>query len=87
MSEIKKSKKLLLIKVDLGSYTKQIVAGIKEFYSPDDLLGSQVCVVDNLKPTKLMGILSEGMLLAAKDKDGLSLMRVESKKENGTKIS
>jgi methionyl-tRNA synthetase len=86
-SEIKKSKKLLLVKVDLGSYTKQIVAGIKEFYSPDDLLGSQVCVVDNLKPTKLMGILSEGMLLAAKDKDGLSLMRVESKKENGTKIS
>jgi methionyl-tRNA synthetase len=86
-SEVEKSKKLLLLKVDMGGTTKQIVAGIREFYSTNDLLNTQVCVVANLKPAKLMGLISEGMLLAAKDSDGLSLIRPETNKKNGTKIS
>jgi methionyl-tRNA synthetase len=86
--EVKKSDRLLLLQVDLGEEKpRQIVAGIKEFYSPSELLNTQVCVVANLKPAKLMGMLSEGMLLAAKDKNGLSLLRPETPKEVGTKVS
>ena len=88
VEEVKKSDRLLLLQVDIGEEKpRQIVAGIKEFYSPDDLLNTQVCVVANLKPAKLMGMLSEGMLLAAKDKDGLSLLRPETPKKVGTKVS
>jgi len=86
--EVPKSKKLLKLQVDLGEgKNKQIIAGIKEFYSADELIGTQACIVANLKPAKLMGMLSEGMLLAAKDKDGLSLIRPEKSKIIGTKIS
>ncbi len=85
--EVPKSKKLLLLKVDLGEETpRQIVAGIKEWYAPADLLGTQVCVVANLKPAKLMGMLSEGMLLAAKDDEGLALIRPERPVAVGTAI-
>ena len=85
--EVAKSKKLLRLKVDLGEdEPRQIIAGIKEFYLPADLIGTQVCVVANLKPAKLMGLVSEGMLLAAKDESGLSLIRVENYKKEGTKI-
>ena len=66
---------------------QQVVAGIKEFYSASELVGTQACVVANLKPAKLMGLLSEGMLLAAKDENGLSLIRPEKPKKIGTKIS
>ncbi|TLT07197.1 methionine--tRNA ligase [Aliarcobacter thereius] len=87
-NEVPKSSKLLILKVDLGeNRTRQILAGIKEFYSASDLIGTQACVVANLKPAKLMGYLSEGMLLAAKDEDGLSLIRPEKPKKIGTKIS
>lgn len=86
--EVKKSDRLLLLQVDVGEEKpRQIVAGIKEFYTPEALLNSQVCVVSNLKPAKLMGMLSEGMLLAAKDRDGLSLLRPELPKKVGTKVS
>jgi len=86
--EVKKSKKLLLLQVDIGEdKPRQVVAGIKEWYSPDDLVGTQACLVANLKPAKLMGIKSEGMLLAAKDADGLSLIRPEKPKTIGTPIS
>ena len=85
--EVKKSKKLLRLEIDLGEgRNRQIVAGIKEFYSPEDLVGTQVAVVANLKPAKLMGMLSEGMLLAAKDENGLHLMRPEAPKKEGTPI-
>ncbi len=85
--EVPKSKKLLKLQIDLGEETnRQIVAGIKEFYSAQDLMGTQVCVVANLKPAKLMGIMSEGMLLAAKDEDGLCLVRPEKPKKAGTPI-
>ena len=85
--EVPKSKKLLKLQVDLGEEKpRQIIAGIKEWYSPDDLKGSQVCVVANLKPAKLMGMLSEGMLLAAKDDDGLCLIRPEKSRKPGSSI-
>jgi len=85
--EVKKSKKLLKLQVDLGEKKpRQIVAGIKEFYSPEDLVGTQACVVANLKPAKLMGMMSEGMLLAAKDEDGLCLVRPEKPKKAGTPV-
>ncbi|MDF1879370.1 methionine--tRNA ligase [Sulfurimonas sp. SAG-AH-194-C20] len=85
--EVPKSKKLLKLKVSLGENdTRQIVAGIREFYSAESLVDTQVCVVANLKPAKLMGIMSEGMLLAAKDEDGLCLVRPEKPKKAGTPI-
>ena len=87
-SEIPKSKKLLKLQVDLGEKNiRQILAGIKEFYSVEDLIGTQVCIVANLKPAKLMGMLSEGMLLAARDENGLHLIRPEKNKIIGTNIS
>jgi len=86
--EVPKSKKLLLLQVDIGEEKpRQVVAGIKEWYSADDMLGTQVCVVANLKPAKLMGLKSEGMLLAAKDEDGLCMIRPEKPKKPGTPIS
>jgi len=85
--EVPKSKKLLKLQVDLGEdANRQVVAGIKEFYSAQSLIGTQVCVVANLKPAKLMGMMSEGMLLAAKDEDGLCLVRPEKPKKAGTPI-
>ena len=86
--EVPKSKKLLKLQVDLGEgKNRQILAGIKEFYNASDLVGTQACVVANLKPAKLMGMMSEGMLLAARDENGLHLMRPEAQKTSGTKIS
>jgi len=86
--EVPKSKKLLKLQVDVGEEkNRQIIAGIKEFYSAESLVGTQACVVANLKPAKLMGMLSEGMLLAAKDENGLHLLRPEATKIAGTKVS
>lgn len=84
---VPKSDRLLKLQVDVGDAApRQIIAGIREFYAPETLVGSQVCVVANLKPAKLMGMLSEGMLLAAKDESGLCLIRPESPKMIGTLI-
>jgi len=86
--DVKKSKKLLKLKVDLGEEKpRQIVAGIKEWYKIEELVNTQVCVVSNLKPAKLMGMVSEGMILAAKDDNGLSLIRPDKPKTPGAKIS
>jgi methionyl-tRNA synthetase len=85
--EVPKSKKLLLLQVDVGEdEPRQVVAGIKEWYSAEEMLNTQVCVVANLKPAKLMGMVSQGMLLAAKDEDGLCMIRPEKPKTNGTPI-
>ncbi len=86
--EVPKSAKLLKLQVDLGEgRNRQILAGIKEYYSAESLIGTQACVVANLKPAKLMGMESEGMLLAAKDENGLHLLRPEAPKKSGTKVS
>ncbi len=85
--EVPKSSKLLRLVVDLGEeHPRQIVAGIREFYSASSLLDTQVCVVANLQPAKLMGLLSEGMILAAKDSDGLSLIRPEKPRISGSSV-
>ena len=85
--EVPKSKKLLKLQVDLGEERpRQIVAGIKEYYTSQELVGEQVCVVANLKPAKLMGILSEGMILAAKDEEGLTLVAPKKRKKEGTPV-
>ena len=86
--EVPKSAKLLKLQIDLGEgRNRQILAGIKEYYSAEELVGTQACVVANLKPAKLMGMISEGMLMAARDENGLSLLRPETSKKSGTKIS
>ncbi|KFN39168.1 MAG: methionyl-tRNA synthetase [Sulfuricurvum sp. MLSB] len=85
--EVPKSSKLLKLQVDLGEESpRQIIAGIREYYSAESLVGTQVCVVANLKPAKLMGMLSEGMLLAAKDSEGLCLVRPEKPRLSGSSI-
>ncbi|NIQ01558.1 MAG: methionine--tRNA ligase subunit beta [Nitrospinaceae bacterium] len=63
--KIKKSKKLLKLKVDIGTEVRQVVAGIAECYEPEQLIGQTVILVANLKPAKLMGVESQGMVLAA----------------------
>ncbi|WP_104722325.1 methionine--tRNA ligase [Helicobacter mesocricetorum] len=83
-----KSEKLLKLQVDLGEEReRQIIAGIKPYYSAQELVGRQVCVLANLKPAKLMGELSEGMILAVKDEEGLSLIQPQMIKKNGSPIS
>ncbi|MDD3462339.1 MAG: methionine--tRNA ligase [Sulfurospirillaceae bacterium] len=87
VKEVSGSDRLLQLKVDLGeNQPRQIIAGIKEYYAPQDLLNTQVCVVSNLKPANIMGLLSQGMLLAAKDKHGLSLIRPENPRKNGSSV-
>ncbi len=87
VEDVPKSKRLWKLQVDVGEESpRQIVAGIKEFYSADELLNTQVAVVSNLKPAKLMGMMSAGMLLAVKDDNGLSLMRPEAPRKAGSSI-
>ena len=84
---VKKSKKLLCSQVKIGSQVRQIVSGIKAHYTPEEMVGKKVMVVVNLKPAKLAGVLSEGMLLCAEDADGnLSLMVPEKKMPAGAEI-
>ena len=83
--EIEGSDKLLILQVDLNEEKpRQIVAGIKQFYSPKNLLNTQICVVSNLKPARIFSKKSEGMLLAVKDKDTLTLIRPEKDVSNGS---
>ena len=85
--EVKKSKKLLCSKVKIGSQVKQIVSGIKSNYSAEEMVGKKVMVLVNLKPAKLAGVLSEGMILCAEDADGkLSLMIPEKDMPAGAEI-
>lgn len=85
--EVKKSKKLLCSQVKIGSQVKQIVSGIKKYYSAEEMVGKKVMVLVNLKPAKLAGVLSEGMLLCAEDADGnLALMTPEKEMPSGAEI-
>ncbi len=85
--EVKKSKKLLCSQVKIGSQVKQIVSGIKQHYSPEEMVGKKVMVLVNLKPATLAGIVSEGMLLCAEDENGeLALMTPEKKMPAGAEI-
>ncbi len=84
---VEKSKKLLCSQVKIGSQVKQIVSGIRKYYSPEEMVGKKVMVLVNLKPAKLAGVLSEGMLLCAEDAEGnLALMTPEKKMPSGAEI-
>ena len=84
---VKKSKKLLCSQVKIGSQVKQIVSGIKAHYSPEEMVGKKVMVLVNLKPAKLAGVLSEGMILCAEDAEGnLALMTPEKEMPAGAEI-
>ena len=84
---VKKSKKLLCSQVKIGSQVKQIVSGIKSHYSAEEMVGKKVMVLVNLKPAKLAGVLSEGMILCAEDENGeLSLVVPEKKMPAGAEI-
>ncbi|MBD5466122.1 MAG: methionine--tRNA ligase [Lachnospiraceae bacterium] len=85
--EVPKSKKLLCSKVQIGSEVKQIVSGIKAYYAPEEMVGKKVMVLVNLKPAKLAGVLSEGMLLCAEDDKGnLALLTPEKEMPAGAEI-
>lgn len=84
---VEKSKKLLCSQVKIGSQVKQIVSGIRKYYTPEEMVGKKVMVLVNLKPAKLAGVLSEGMLLCAEDAEGnLALMTPEKKMLSGAEI-
>jgi methionyl-tRNA synthetase len=83
---VEKSKKLLKLSVDIGEpQPRQIVAGISEHYEPQSLVGKRVVIVANLKPRKLMGLESQGMVLAASDDDDLSLLVLDRDVEPGSR--
>ena len=85
--EVKKSKNLLCSQVKIGNQVKQIVSGIKSNYKPEDMVGKKVMVLVNLKPAKLAGVLSEGMLLCAEDENGtLALMTPDKEMPAGAEI-
>ncbi len=80
------SDKLYKLEVDLGREKRVVVAGIRKYYEPGDLLGKQVVVVANLKPKVIKGIPSQGMILAADDGKTVALLRPDRKVENGAKV-
>ena len=85
--EVPKSKKLLCSQVKIGSEVRQIVSGIKAWYKPDQMVGKKVMVVTNLKPAKLAGLMSEGMILCAEDNEGnLALMTPEKDIKPGSEV-
>jgi len=85
--KIPKADKLLKLQVDTGSGKRQIIAGVAKFYKPEDLIGKKVVVVANLKPAKLFGLQSEGMLLASENSDGqLKIVEIDDSVEIGAKV-
>ena len=84
---IPKSRKLIKLIVDIGGIDKQIIAGIGEHYEPEEIVGKDIIVVNNLKPAKIMGETSYGMLLAAKDGDNFVLLSVDKTVSSGAKVS
>ncbi len=86
--EVKKSKKLLCSQVKIGGQVKQLLSGIKAYHTPEEMVGKKVMVLANLKPAKLAGVLSEGILLCAEDENGnLALMTPEKEMPAGAEIS
>jgi methionine--tRNA ligase beta chain len=84
---IKRSEKLLLLKVDLGTEQRQIVAGIAQYYKPEELVGKEVVVLANLQPRTIMGFISQGMLLAAVEDDKPVLLVPDKEVKVGSKVS
>ncbi len=85
--KVKKTKKLLKLKIDVGFEKRTVVSGIAEFYKPEDLIGKQVSILVNLEPKKLQGIESQGMILCAENADGsFSIVSPDRKVKNGSEV-
>ena len=85
---VEKSSRLIKIKVSLGDREKTVLSGIRGAYSAEDLIGKKVVIIDNLKPAKIMGLESQGMLLAAGDEDGsVSLLMTDKDVKEGSPIN
>ncbi len=84
--KVEKSRSLLRMVIDLGDEKKQIVSSISEYYKPEDLIGKNLIIINNLKPAKFMGIESQGMLLAAEDDSGVSLLTTDKDMKPGTRV-
>jgi tRNA-binding protein len=84
--KVEKSRNLLKIIVDLGDQKKQIISSISNDYSPEEMLGKQLIVINNLAPAKFMGLESQGMLLAVEDEKGVSLLKPDRDIPAGTKV-
>jgi len=80
------AEKLLILKVDLGDETRQLVAGVAQHYQPEDLVGKLIIVAANLKPAKIRGFESQGMLLAAQDGDKLAILVPDDEISPGSEI-
>lgn len=87
VEKVEGSSKIVKTTVDLGEENRQILAGIGKFYTPEELINKIVIVVVNLSPKKIMGMDSEGMILAVKDDNNLSLLGVDKEIKIGSKIS
>jgi methionyl-tRNA synthetase len=85
--KIKKSNKLLKLKIDIGGEERTVVSGISKFYKPEDIMGKKVAMVLNVKPRKIMGINSEAMILAAKTDDKMKIVVPEGDIDSGSEIS
>jgi methionyl-tRNA synthetase len=83
---VEKSEKLVKLKVDIGTETRQVVAGIGKSYTPEDLMGKSIVIVANLKPAKLMGVESQGMLLAASSGDLLAVATFDRETKPGSRV-
>lgn len=85
---LEKSTKLLKLTVSTGDKTKTILSGIKKYYKAEDLVGKKIVIVDNLKPAKMLGLESQGMILAAMDGEGkLSLLVLDNDLQEGSEVS
>lgn len=76
--------KLYVLRVDLGGIEKQLVAGIRQYYLPEELAGRQIIMLDNLQPRNVRGVMSEGMLLAVSDNEGLSILTLDRPRKLGS---
>jgi methionine--tRNA ligase beta chain len=84
VSEHPNADKLYVLVVDVGDKTKQVVAGIRNFYQKEELVGKQVVLVDNLEPAMLRGVESQGMILAGSDENGLAIISPGKQLKNGS---
>ncbi len=84
--KVEGSGKLLKLKIDLGEETRQLIAGIAKFYQPESLIGREIIVIANLEPKMLMGLESQGMLLAANDGEQIILLKPDKEISPGAKI-
>ena len=78
--------KLLVLKINNGQKEKQLVAGIKNYYKKEDLIGKEIAIVDNLEPVTIRGEVSQGMLLAAQDNEGISLLMPDREVKIGSRV-